>query len=88
MLHRITWAKDKSRELGVYARILLEVGTLSENPQPLLNEISGIESLAKKELTHEEENSLFSTMVRATEDLSPKQLYYLLEKLRTESAAK
>jgi hypothetical protein len=84
MLHRIKWAKDKSGELAVYARILLEVGTMSLNPQPLLSEISGIELLAKKELTQEEEKNLFSTMIRATEDMTPRQLYFLLEKLRTE----
>ncbi len=84
MLYRITRAKDKSAELGVFARILAEVGTMSENPENLLEEISGIESLAKKELTKSEETNLFSTMVQATENLSARELYYLLEKLRSE----
>ncbi|MDH2901047.1 MAG: hypothetical protein PXY39_08745 [archaeon] len=85
MLYRLTRAEDKSVELGIFARILTEVGTLSENPESVLSEISGIESLAKEKLSQSEETNLFSTMVRATESLDSKQLYYLLEKLRTES---
>lgn len=84
MLYRITRAQNKTTELGIFARLLIEVGTMSENPETVLSEISGIESLAKEELTDSEETNLFSTVVRATEDLDSKQLYYLLEKIRTE----
>jgi hypothetical protein len=84
MLYRITKSEEKNDELGIFARILLEVGTLGENPEIVLSEISGIESLAKEKLTVPEVSNLFSTMVQATEKLDSKQLYYLLEKLRTE----
>jgi predicted hydrocarbon binding protein len=84
MLYRITKSEEKNDELGIFARILLEVGTLGENPEIVLSDISGIESLAKEKLTVPEVSNLFSTMVQATEKLDSKQLYYLLEKLRTE----
>src|SRR5487761_1796084 len=84
MLYRIAKSEEKNDELGIFARILLEVGTLGENPEIVLSEISGIESLAKEKLTVPEVSNLFSTMVQATEKLDSKQLYYLLEKLRTE----
>lgn len=87
MLYRITKSEEKNDELGIFARILLEVGTLGENPEIVLSEISGIESLAKEKLTVPEVSNLFSTMVQATEKLDSKQLYYLLEKLRTEAIA-
>jgi hypothetical protein len=83
MLYRITRAEDKSAELANFSRILLEAGTLSETPQDLLDEISGIQTLAKEKLSRSQETGLFSMMVRATEKLTSKQLYYLLEKLRT-----
>ena len=69
MLYRITRADNKTAELGIFARLLTEAGTLSENPRDSVSEISGIESLAKDELTEAEETNLFSTMVRATERL-------------------
>jgi hypothetical protein len=87
MLYRIVRAEDKSLELRFFARLLTEVGTMSENPAVLLNEISEIETLAKEELSQSEATELFSTMVHSTESLHPRELYYLIEKLRTEPAA-
>jgi hypothetical protein len=84
MLYRITRAEDKSAELGIIARTLLEVGTLSENPGVLLEEISSLESLAKEKLTQSEITNLFSNLSDTTENLDAKQLYYVLEKLRAE----
>lgn len=84
MLYRITRAEVKSTELGLFARLLLEVGTMTENPEVILNEISGVEALAKEELSQSDVTILFSTMVRVTEALDAKQLYYLLDKIRNE----
>ncbi len=84
MLYRITRAPNKVTELGVLSRILLEAGTLGENPGVILQDVSWLENLAKEEMSKSEVTVMFSTMVKATEGLSARQLYYILEKLRTE----
>jgi hypothetical protein len=84
MLYRITRAPNKVTELGVLSRILLEAGTLGENPGIILQDVSWLENLAKEEMSKSEVTVMFSTMVKATEGLSARQLYYILEKLRTE----
>jgi hypothetical protein len=84
MLFRITRVEEKAPELSLFARILLEAGTMSKNPHAILEDISFLEALAKERLTRSEVTGLFSTMVEATESLDARQLYYLLDKLRTE----
>ena len=84
LLYRITRAGKKAAELAVLSRILLEAGTMGKDPGVVLRDVSWLESLAKEKLSQSDVSRLFSTMVRATESLNARQLYYLLEKLRSE----
>lgn len=81
MLYRITRVKDKTAELRAFRTALLEAGSLNENPEAALGQASEVESVVIDGLTMSP-SKVFSTMVEATESLSGKQLFYILQKLR------
>jgi hypothetical protein len=88
MLFRITRTRQKGAELARFARILVEAGTIGQDRGPVLQEITAFGSLVREELSRSDVANLFSAMVLATENLDAVQLYYLLEKLRTEPIGK
>lgn len=81
MLYRVTRVKDKIPELQAFKTALLEAGSLNENPEAVLKQVSDLESVTTQDETVPI-SKVFSTMVEATENLSGKQLYYILEKFR------
>jgi hypothetical protein len=81
MLYRITRVNDKTAELLAFRTALLEAGTLNENLELALRRAAEIKSIAMRG-PGLSPNKVFSAMVEATESLSGKQLYYILEKFR------
>jgi DNA-binding GntR family transcriptional regulator len=96
VLYRITRVKEKAPELALFARFLLEAASLEREEDENLSraapsfseEISSIEALRNEKLSPSDVAGLFSAMVDALENLNGKQLYYILEKLRTEPMAR
>jgi hypothetical protein len=82
-LFRITRVKEKGPELARFATTLIEAGKMKEECRPASEEITSFEALANEKLSAAEVSGLFSAMVDALESLDARQLYYILEKLRS-----